>query len=92
MMTRHELVEVEGSRDVIRVDLSIPFRELKRYAISVFEKSYLRALLRQHKGNLASAARAAGIDRKNLWIIVARYQIDRTDFVEKPQSSRARRK
>jgi DNA-binding NtrC family response regulator len=57
-----------------------PFRELKQAAIDAFEMQYLVELLRVHHGNLAQAARAAGMDRKNLWALVARHGLDRARF------------
>ena len=48
-----------------------PFREVKQETIDAFERGYLTELLRVHHGNLAQAARAAGMDRKNLWALVA---------------------
>ena len=32
----------------------------------MFEREYIEALLKRHKGNLSAAARAAEIDRKHL--------------------------
>ena len=63
-----------------RVDLGRPFRELKQGAVDRFEIEYLTALLREHRGNLAQAARAAGMDRKNLWALAVRHGLDRTRF------------
>ena len=63
-----------------RPDITRPFRELKQEAIDAFEKAYLTELLREHRGNLARAARAAGMDRKNLWMLVARHGLDRDQF------------
>ena len=63
-----------------RPDITRPFRELKQEAIDAFEKAYLIELLREHRGNLARAARAAGMDRKNLWMLVARHGLDRDQF------------
>jgi DNA-binding NtrC family response regulator len=63
-----------------RLDIARPFRELKQEAIDAFEKAYLTELLREHRGNLARAARAAGMDRKNLWTLVVRHGLDREQF------------
>ena len=63
-----------------RPDITRPFRELKQEVIDAFEKAYLTELLREHRGNLARAARAAGMDRKNLWMLVARHGLDRDQF------------
>jgi DNA-binding NtrC family response regulator len=63
-----------------RVDIERPFRELKQEAIDAFETQYLTELLRVHQGNLARAARAAGMDRKNLWALVERHGLDRGRF------------
>ena len=41
--------------------------------IDGFERGYLAELLRVHGGNLAAAARAAGMDRKNLWALAVRH-------------------
>ena len=64
----------------VRVDVARPFRELKQETIETFERSYLTELLREHRGNLAQAARAAGMDRKNLWALVERHGLDRARF------------
>ncbi|MGE0872978.1 MAG: sigma 54-interacting transcriptional regulator [Kofleriaceae bacterium] len=63
-----------------RPDIARPFRELKQETIDRFEKAYLIELLRTHNGNLAQAARAAGMDRKNLWALVERHGLDREQF------------
>jgi DNA-binding NtrC family response regulator len=63
-----------------RVDLARPFRELKQEAIDAFELQYLTELLREHRGNLTRAARAAGMDRKNLWALAVRHGLDRARF------------
>jgi two-component system response regulator AtoC len=63
-----------------RIDIERPFRELKQEMIDNFERTYLTELLRIHQGNLAAAARAAGMDRKNLWALVERHGLDRDQF------------
>jgi DNA-binding NtrC family response regulator len=64
----------------LRVDVGRTFRELKQETIDAFERSYLTELLRVHRGNLAQAARSAGMDRKNLWALVERHGLDRGRF------------
>jgi DNA-binding NtrC family response regulator len=63
-----------------KVDVNRPFREVKQETIDAFERGYLTELLRVHKGNLAQAARAAGMDRKNLWALALRHGLDRARF------------
>jgi transcriptional regulator with GAF, ATPase, and Fis domain len=62
------------------VDVTRPFRDLKQEVIDAFERDYLTELLRVHRGNLAQAARAASMDRKNLWALVERHGLDRARF------------
>jgi DNA-binding NtrC family response regulator len=64
----------------VALDVARPFRELKQELIDAFETRYLTELLRAHHGNLAQAARAAGMDRKNLWQLVERHGLDRARF------------
>ncbi|MEJ7598167.1 MAG: sigma-54 dependent transcriptional regulator [Kofleriaceae bacterium] len=69
-----------GRAQTARPDVERPFRELKQETIDSFEHQYLTELLKVHHGNLAQAARAAGMDRKNLWALVERHGLDRTRF------------
>jgi len=69
-----------GRTAAVRVDVARPFREVKQEVIDAFERSYLTELLEKHHGNLAQAARAAGMDRKNLWALVERHGLDREAF------------
>jgi two-component system response regulator GlrR len=62
------------------LDVARPFRDVKQETIDAFELTYLTELLRVHRGNLAQAARASGMDRKNLWALVARHGLDRARF------------
>jgi DNA-binding NtrC family response regulator len=64
----------------VRVDVTRPFRDVKQETIDAFERAYLTELLRTHRGNLAQAARASGMDRKNLWALVERHGLDRARF------------
>jgi transcriptional regulator with PAS, ATPase and Fis domain len=80
----HDVGLPAGRAGVARVDVARPFRELKQEAIDAFEVAYLTELLRIHAGNMTRAAKAAGIDRKNLWALVERHGLDRTRFKKLP--------
>jgi DNA-binding NtrC family response regulator len=62
----------------LEVDLARSFQDQKREVIDRFERSYLRALLDAHRGNLAAAARQAGMDRKNLWLLLKKHGLKGT--------------
>jgi len=57
----------------------LPFHEAKNEAIAVFEKEYLRDLLRRHNGNISQAARTAGIDRKTIHRMLTKYDLEGRD-------------
>ena len=57
----------------------LPFHDAKNDAITVFEKEYLSDLLRRHNGNISQAARTAGIDRKTIHRMLAKYEIEGRD-------------
>jgi DNA-binding NtrC family response regulator len=76
----HDIALPAAEPASVRVDVTRPFRDLKQETIDAFERSYLTELLRVHRGNLAQAARAAGMDRKNLWALVERHGLDRARF------------
>lgn len=52
---------------------TIPFQENKQRVISLFEKQYLRALLRRSNGNITEAARLAQKDRRAFWELMRRH-------------------
>ena len=60
----------------VDIDISRPFRDLKREVVDHFEHAYVKELLRAHRGNLAAAARQAGMDRKNLWALAKKHGVD----------------
>ena len=62
------------------IDLERPFRELKRETVDAFEKRYVVSLLQAHRGNVAAAARQAGMDRKNLWSMAKKHEINIESF------------
>jgi len=62
------------------IDVSRPFRDLKREVVDAFERDYARELLKAHHGNLAAAARQARVDRKNLWALLKKHGIEVKEF------------
>jgi DNA-binding NtrC family response regulator len=55
------------------LDYNRPFKEAKDGLIHRFEREYLRHLLTRTSGNMARAAREAGIDRKYLYMLLKKY-------------------
>jgi len=55
------------------VDLSVPYAQARREKIADFERRYLTALLQEHNGVVARAARASGIDRVFLHKLLKRH-------------------
>jgi DNA-binding NtrC family response regulator len=64
------------------VDPDQPFHEAKNAVVEAFERQYLRALLDRNAGNISRAARTAGIDRKTIHRMLARYEMDADKRIE----------
>lgn len=73
---QHILLKVPPMSPLESVDVSRTFRDMKRELVERFEHDYVKSILRMHDGNLAAAARQAGMDRKNLWALAKKYSID----------------
>jgi DNA-binding NtrC family response regulator len=58
----------EGSR--LQADYAKQFKDAKNELIDRFEREYLRRLLERTGGNMAKAAREAGIDRKYIYLLM----------------------
>jgi DNA-binding NtrC family response regulator len=56
------------------VDLGVPFKVAKASLIERFEQTYLHAVLEATSGNIAKAARVAGIDRMHLHRLVQKHR------------------
>jgi len=70
---------VVNGRGAPSYSAELPFHDAKTDAITVFEKEYLSDLLRRHNGNISQAARTAGIDRKTIHRMLAKYQLEGRD-------------
>lgn len=68
-----------NGRPTVAYSADLPFHDAKNDAITIFEKEYLRDLLRRHGGNISQAARTAGIDRKTIHRMLAKYELDGRD-------------
>ena len=53
--------------------LSGSFKEEKKRVVVDFEREYVKRVLEKADGNMSEAARLAGIDRKNFWVLVRRH-------------------
>jgi transcriptional regulator with GAF, ATPase, and Fis domain len=69
-------IEATGSEPTaIAVDTRLPFHAARRPWMDQFDRSYAIALLREHRGNIAAAARAAGLDQLALYHLLWRLGI-----------------
>ncbi|MCK6550956.1 sigma 54-interacting transcriptional regulator [Myxococcota bacterium] len=60
-------------------DASVPFKDAKAKVLDAFERQYLEDLLVRHKQNISKAAREAGIDRRHLYRLLDKYEIQVSD-------------
>ncbi len=67
--------EEAKSGATLEVDPGRPFAEERRKALDYFERRYLVALMAKHRGKVAQAAAAAGIDRVHLYRLLRRHGI-----------------
>jgi two-component system, NtrC family, response regulator AtoC len=56
------------------------FKKAKEDAISSFESNYLKAILKEHNGNVSEASLRAGIDRSNFLRLCRKHNIKAEEF------------
>jgi transcriptional regulator with PAS, ATPase and Fis domain len=56
------------------------FRQCKQQAVAAFETRYVAQLMSLHRGSMTEAAKAAGLDRKQLWSLLKKAGLNRRDF------------
>ncbi len=61
--------------ETLPVNYAGPFKESKDEIIRAYEREYLTRLLSKTRGNIAKAARDAGLDRKHLYSLLHKYQL-----------------
>lgn len=69
-----------GSSRPVEEDLT--FSEMKKKVIREFEQNYASRLLRRNRGNISSAAREAGMDKKNFWEMMKKHAITADQYKE----------
>jgi DNA-binding NtrC family response regulator len=65
--------------ETIAVEYDGPFKESKDRMIRAFEREYITRLLGKTQGNIAKAAREAGLDRKHLYSLLHKYGLVQSD-------------
>jgi len=71
----HPSVEDGPSQHLTVVDASVPYSEARRTLLDNFERSYVKALLERHEGNVSQAAAAAQVDRVHLHRLIRRHRL-----------------
>ena len=57
----------------VAVRSDLPYAEAKAALLHSFELRYLRDLHQRHQGNISAAARASGLDRKHLRLLLRKH-------------------
>lgn len=65
--------------ETLQVNYAGPFKTMKDELIRGFEREYLTRLLAKSRGNIAKAARDAGLDRKHLYSLLHKYGLVQSD-------------
>lgn len=78
IITDECVLKVLGPRGAVRLPpvLPLPYRQFKEQVLGRAEKEYFELLVEGTRGNIAQAARNAGIDRKNLYEKLKQFGIE----------------
>jgi two-component system, NtrC family, response regulator GlrR len=71
----HPSPEDAPAAPMASVDPRVPYSEARRTLLDNFERSYVKALLEQHEGNVSQAASAAQVDRVHLHRLIRRHRL-----------------
>jgi Nif-specific regulatory protein len=88
VLAENDLIEIQHLPSAIisstteqkATDFLLPFPAAKQNAIENFEKSYIIHNLKETKGNITQAAKRAGIDVKNFYVKMSKYQINPAQY------------
>lgn len=76
VIRRHDLGLPHQESLPIQEEGLLSFQKAKVLAVTRFERNYLEALLTRCQGSPTRAAQEAGLDRKNLWRLLKKHQLD----------------
>jgi two-component system, NtrC family, response regulator AtoC len=62
-----------GAEQIVAFTSDGTFTEEKRRVVAEFEREYVRRAIERSHGNLSEAARTAGLDRKNFWVLAKKH-------------------
>lgn len=62
-----------GATSSAEIDPNVPYKEAKARWIDRFEVQYVQCLLEHNGGNVAAAARQAGVDRTYIFRLIRKY-------------------
>jgi transcriptional regulator with GAF, ATPase, and Fis domain len=72
-----EPLQPTGGESDLGIDLDLPYKDAKMKWIDHFEMTYVSELLDRNRGNVAAAARQAGVDRTYFFRLIRKYGIRR---------------
>ena len=75
-----EIIESVAKPAMIPVDINNSLADIRRKAIEIAEKSYLRELLARHQGIINKASADAGITTRQLHKLLSKYGIRKEEF------------
>jgi DNA-binding NtrC family response regulator len=78
-LLREYTMPAGGNGETLQVRYDGPFKDLKDDLIRSFEREYLTRLLSASRGNIAKAAREAGLDRKHLYSLLHKYGLAQSE-------------
>jgi two-component system, NtrC family, response regulator GlrR len=64
----------------VEIESRISFQDAKAKCVAQFERDYVEAMLRLHRGNITKAARSAMKDRRTFWQLIRKHGIDARSF------------
>jgi DNA-binding NtrC family response regulator len=79
----YKIITLENTAGILGVcvsknkgsELLVPYKKFKNSILSAAEKEYFKSLVDASSGNIAKAARMAGIDRKNFYNKLKQYEL-----------------